>query len=133
MVQGPEAAPAARLAETGQKSRGSAWPGLFTCCGRKDGSLPFEGSKVSEIQHGEGPGSGCVVFGCDFVLTERCRVTGTRACVSVLAVEGTRLSWSQPWTALWLLLAAGWQLGAGRRAGKNRGPQVSVLQRRSCP
>lgn len=41
-------------------------------------------------------------------------------------VEGSRLSWSQPCTALGLLLAAGWQLGAGRRAGKNRDPQVSL-------
>lgn len=80
MVQGPEPAPVARSAEAGQKSRGSAWPGLLTCCGRRDGSLACEGSKVSETQHGEGPGSGCVVSGCDLVLTNRCWVTGTRAC-----------------------------------------------------
>lgn len=102
MVQGPEAAPVARLAEAGQKSRGSAWPGLLTCCGRQDGSLAFQGSKVSETQHGEGPGAGCVVLGCDLVLTDRCWVTGARACGRQQAQLVTALHCTGAFAGCWL-------------------------------
>lgn len=113
MVQGPEAAPVARSAEAGLKSRGSAWPGLLTCCGRRDGSRAFEGSKVSETQHGEGPGSGCVVSGCDLVLTNRCWVTGTRGCALCV---GCGRHQAQLLTALDCTVAfAGCWLAAGSR------------------
>lgn len=65
VTQGPEVA---CLAEARLKARGSVWHVLLTCCGRRDGSPALEGNKVSKIQHGEGPGFGCAVLGCDFKL-----------------------------------------------------------------
>jgi len=65
VTQGPEVA---CLAEARLKARGSIWPMLLTCHGRRDGSAALEGNKVTKIQHGKGPGLGCAVLGCDFKL-----------------------------------------------------------------
>lgn len=87
---------------------------------------PLRGVRLVKPSMGKGLGQGVWFRDVTLCLQTDAGSQAQEVVPSVWAVEGTRLSCSQLWTALWLLLAAGWQLGAGRRAGKNRDPQVSL-------
>lgn len=97
VTQGPEVA---HLAEARLKARGSIWPALLACCGRRDGSPALEGNKVSKIQHGEGPGLGCAVLRCDFKLERISLCFGEKSGHRGTGADGCAGHWAQLVAAL---------------------------------